>query len=246
MSVETLLGTGGTGTPDPGEGGAATPPAGGAPATPPTGGEGGATPPANPFLDTLPEALRSEAAFKDMQDVGALAQAHHELLGKQPVVPDTAEGYTTPAMPDGLTPNKAELSAFKAVAKEQGLTQAQFDAVVAADNARAERFAVARKAYLEKGTEELKKDWGADYESNKALAHKTLTSFAGEGADKSPALVDFLSTPFGIKFLHNIGKQMSPAAFQAATGMSGAPSAGGQRAADGSPRFSYPSMNKGA
>lgn len=137
------------------------------------------------WLDALPEDLRGHEALKAMDSPEALVKAHLDLLGKQPQVP---EDYTL-ALPEGIKADEGLMRAFKATAKQAGLTQDQAQAVA---NVHAEFIKVQNEQWAREMTaaeDSLRKTWGADFDTNLARAQRGLAVAAG---DEAPVLATIL------------------------------------------------------
>jgi hypothetical protein len=181
---------------------------------------------------SLPEELRADPSIKDFKDIGGLtksfieaqklvggsvrlpkADASDEEWGKfytRLGRPDAADKYELkrPAVPEGVPYDEGLEKNFKAWAHEAGLhpRQAQrlLDRFTAAQ---AENLTTYRKG-METGIAELKKEWGANFDKNAALAVKAVNELGG---DEIKGLLD--STGLGnhpalVKFFANLGAQL--------------------------------------
>ncbi len=172
------------------------------------------------FAERLPEAHRENEAFKGMENLGGLAEAHvntvkelTDLKSAQPVVP---ESYTAPKIPEGSNVDDQAITEFTALAKELNITQDAFDRIIAFDLARAERY----NGDFERSLEEsklaaenaLKERWGTGYETNKEQAsagfRKVLGSFEdGDEIEKSLAKTGFLDNAEFMRLFRRIGEK---------------------------------------
>ena len=169
---------------------------------------GGAAPPAAPaFAETLPEAIRGEAAFKDIKDLGTLASSYlsaqkiagdpnayvklptgsedaaawdavYNKLGR----PEAADKYTL-KMPDGAAIDDTLKGGFQSAAHKAGVTQAQaqalFDWYNGAAASAATQSSQQTQARVEAGIQSLRTDWGAAFDANLALANQAIDHYGG-------------------------------------------------------------------
>ena len=83
------------------------------------------------FRDSIPEEIRENEVFKDMADVGSLAQAYLDANGKlveagnnAPQIPESPDGYSI-ELPDGHGYSDEEIKQFNEYAHGAGLTNDQ-------------------------------------------------------------------------------------------------------------------------
>jgi hypothetical protein len=147
--------------------------------------------------------------------------AFHTALGR----PETAEAYEIAApadLPEGF-PYAPELEAgFKQWAFEEGLSATQaknlFSKYLTANvenfKAAGEAQAAAFKRDQETITAALKKDWGADYDANFAMAQTAMQEFFPPGSKALAALDKVMGDDADlIRMAYTIGKRMGEAGF---------------------------------
>lgn len=171
------------------------------------------TPPTPPtFHETLPEDLREHESLKEIQDSGQLAQKYLEASTKVPVVPGDADGYAY-QFPEGFETNEMDVTGFRQVAFEAGLTQDQYAKAIGFQVEREQRIAEEVRADIEKNhtesIEALKKEWGDNYEPNVELAKRVYQRFTDEASKQFIEQSRFGDNPAVIKLFHNIGKVLS-------------------------------------
>jgi hypothetical protein len=159
------------------------------------------------FLESLPEGLRANPAFKDVTDAASLAQRYADLTAKTAPPPSEKDYAYKPQNGEKVDP--AMMGAFKKAAFEAGMNNAQFNQLVGWWNQTMAGEAKARQQSSEAGLAKLQQDWGAKYQDNVKTAQKAITSFA------SPEFGAFLdktglgSHPEMIKMFAAIGERIS-------------------------------------
>lgn len=217
----------------------AEPPPGTPPAEPPPGTPGIMTPPETPpkveGADWLPEDMRGNEGLKKFHAGGvkALADSYLNLekafQGKIPDDkstdeergafwnqlgrPETAEGYTIKKpdnLPEGVEWSEDNVKAAAAVAHKAGLTQAQFEDLVAFDtqrtlNALADGEAGV-KADIAATVAGLKKMWGASYDEKVQGASLATKTFAGDELWGKMEAAGLTSNPLVIELMAEVSK----------------------------------------
>jgi hypothetical protein len=181
----------------------------------------------NGFLETLPEELRNEELFQDIEDVGQLAQKTYELGGRvwnltagQPVRPDTVDEYEVVA-PAGMPQEEALIKGFKETAFKIGMTQEQVSAVTSLWNSwvrdRMEQQSRALHASADKAAQAtetgLRDLWKSDYGQNMDKVLQVLRAFGSEEFKAELNQSGRSNSIFFTQFLHRIHSAMSEDAF---------------------------------
>lgn len=151
--------------------------------------------------------------------------AYHANVRKALGVPETPEGYALPESVAALTDDgKAALGRVVAKMHAAGAAPAAVSAAVeeylsysAEQTAQAE---AASAQALAKADESLKREWGQDYEANKALAVRAFTALGGDNLAHVMNTAMFEGVPLGnhpamIKAFAEIGRRTSEDGFQA-------------------------------
>ena len=204
------------------------------------------------FTDQLPEDLRENESFKEVTNVGDLAERHvntvkelTELKSAQTV----PEQYEVPEIPEGIPKDDQGIKDFSALAKDLGLSQDTFNKIIEFDLARAERYSKGLDEFnqkaLEDGEKALKDKWGPAYETNKEQAsmglRKVLGAFKdGEEIEKELKESGFLNLPSVVRVFRKIGVATSEGVFiqkDTSPDTDDIP-----RGKDGRPILTYPSM----
>lgn len=203
------------------------------------------------FTDQLPEDLKESETFKEVANVGDLAQRHVQISGEladlksaQPTIPET---YEVPDIPEEIKDDKA-IEGFNGLAKELKLTQEQFNKIIEFDLDRADRYTAeskeAHEAMIAANDKILKERWGTKYDENKEAAssglRKVLGAFKdGEDIEKELTESGFLDIPSVVRVFRKIGIATSEDVF---TKADTPPGEDIPRGADGQPLLDYPSM----
>jgi hypothetical protein len=223
MTTETTPGS--TSTP-PASGTAASAPATtGTPATPTAGAGTG-------FLDTVAEATaggaKSEATAAPAKD-GVPAEAKVEATGDKPTGEAPAKDFEI-KLPEGFQADEATLSAFKDIAKENGLKpeaaqkiidlQAKFEtARIAQVNTQWE----AQKATWVKAVETDKEIGGANLEQSKVFAKKAVDAAGGEELRVALRELGITDHPVLVKAFVKLGKAFAEDTIAGTAGASPTP-----------------------
>lgn len=210
------------------------------------------TPPT--FADSIPEGLRENEHFNEMQSVGELAERHvstvnelTELKSAQSV----PEQYEI-SIPDGVPKDEQGVTEFSALAKDLKLSQNQVSKIIEFDLARAKRYQEefekesekSWKKHIKDGEEALKNKWGINYEENMALSSSGLARVLGtfeDGEEMEERLkkTGFLNLPDVVLLFNKIGAVTSEDVFKRGTP---SPTDTVPLGPDGRPRLRYPSM----
>ncbi len=209
------------------EAAADTPPAGGAAAaTPPD--SAAATPPADSQVtapswhESIQDAgLKAFIEGKGFKDAGEAVKALQDLEG-QTAKPESADAYKLP-VPEGQD------AAFATEAAkwmhEAGIPVAQAQALATKWNqyqaAQQEQADTARQQQGERDVQDLKKEWGGQYDANTELAKRAVRTF---GADEQA--LEKISKALGdgetLRLFHRIGKHLGEGTLIPAGGDRGA------------------------
>lgn len=204
-----------------------------------TGGAAGGT--LSPFHESLPEDLRAHESLKGIADAPSLAKAFVDLKTSLPQVP---EAYQFDFGDKADKVDKTAHESFTAAAKELGLTQAQYEAIVKFDMERAGRYETEFNAAVEAARKDaetkLRDTWKAEYDRNRDVASRglrTVIKALGDNALESRlAAKGFMDDPDVMLMFHKIGAATSEDTFipntRQTTGM--------PRTSDGMPLFDYP------
>ena len=181
---------------------------------------------------SLPEDIRGDASIKDFKDIGSLTKSFIEaqkLVGGSARVPkadapdeewakfyqrvgrpESAEKYELkmPQMPEGQKVDEKLVTNFKTWAHEAGLHPRQAQRLLDRYTAAQAQMVTEYNESMTNGVAELKKEWGANFDKNTALAVKAVNEL---GDDDLKALLD--STGLGnhpvlIKFFAGLGEQI--------------------------------------
>ncbi len=173
------------------------------------------------FQDSLPQEIRDSEIIKGYGDAGALAQAFIDLQGKVGQVPESADAYEMPEIPEGVPVDDTAIAGFKALAHELGLSQAQVSKIIEFDIKRAQGYADADKkdaeasaAEIKKNREaamaELEKKWGPNAKAAKMeLINKVKQRFIDEDTLKLWDESGLSDDPVFLNFLSEIGAILS-------------------------------------
>lgn len=125
------------------------------------------------FLDSLPEDLRGNEAFKGFDDAGGIAKAYLEAMGKIPSVPETVDAYAF----DGKAIDGGILDTLRAAAHQAGMTVEQFSAIAGSFDQQTQAFLQGETERREKMVNELKAEWGNNYDANVAQSKRAMMVF---------------------------------------------------------------------
>jgi hypothetical protein len=193
-------------------------------------GDAGGTPPPNDFVKGLPQEFQADPVFKNVDSLPTLLKNYkhaQSMIGAKRVgVPDANwddakynEMYDTLGRPktpadykvpefqfeEGLTLDPKKMETAKAALYSAGLTQRQVDQVLKfhfQDTNETYKGAKAgQQAAKEAVTQQLKQEWGSNYDANVNLAKSVIGKFGDDtirqaieaGAGNDPALIKLLS-----------------------------------------------------
>jgi len=181
----------------------------------------------------VPQDLREHKSVTKFKDPGELAKSYvnlEKMLGtrtevpaddapkeawdawyKKIGVPDTADGYDPPAVPEGIVLDDRILKSTRDKFRELGLPKAQakklMDWYIVQEIERTNTILQERAEQKEQGMEALNKRWGAASTRQIALCHRVVAELGGEavkkvldetGAGNEPAIVEFLAKVGGM------------------------------------------------
>lgn len=154
------------------------------------------------WVDNINEDLRSHVEGFD--DPNKLVSEYASLKERVPVVPEEADKYEV-HMPEGVAvteKGKTQFDTFvgqlRTFAKEQNLTQGQFDAILNAEIQRANAYDKGLAAQFEKNQKALKEEWKDSYDTNlkkaesiynKVFDEKDRKYFESKGLHNDPGFV---------------------------------------------------------
>jgi len=170
------------------------------------------TPPS--FRDSLPEDIRSNEAFKDVNDPATLAKTYLDARGKIPVIPGSPDEYEV-KVPESMTlsdHDKATFGEFKKFAHSIGLTKDQ--AAKLADwnfklnDQTLQESIKSRETETKAAEDALKKEWGDKYEANIGLAERAVSAFGGDELIKTLEGLKLTRNPVVIKLFHTIATKI--------------------------------------
>lgn len=194
------------------------------------------------FKELLPEQYREHEYFKGMENIGQLADGYADVRKGIPVVP---EDYAA-TFPDGFDLDEETFSGFKQIAKENGLTQKQFESVVNFEVLRSEKMKTAMKEDVRQHREEsemaLKREWGTNYDQKMETAKKVFNRFADDKIKQMVEDTRFGDNPEVIRFMAKIGEVLSEDVL--VDNKQTPPSGEMDRDIAGRPMLSFPSMEK--
>jgi len=198
------------------------------------------------FLDSVTnEDLKGNESLTDFKSADDIAQAYVDLKGSLPQVPDSVDSYEFET-PEGVEPvmDEAGMNAFKDLALENKLTPDQYKAVVGFRAAEAQAQMKAINEARDNAVNEMKKEWGDDYDANLDKAQKVLSRFEAEGllnVESPDEAMKFLgNSPLLAKFLVKVADSIS----EDNTGDTGGSNQGDPRQRDdaGQPVFKFKDM----
>lgn len=170
------------------------------------------------FNEQIPEDIREH--FKDYGDAGALATAFHNMKSQQPQIPETPEGYELPEIPQDLPIDKEAVTGFRSLAHELKLAPDAVKKIVEFDVARGQKIAEQYEQQREQARQELKTEWGAEYDGNLEIASRGLKTIlaqvagGSEQAEEKLKAGGYLDDPAIIRVFHIVGKAVSEDSFK--------------------------------
>jgi DNA-binding XRE family transcriptional regulator len=140
-------------------------------------------------------------------DVQALAKSYADVQTKIPVVPAKADDYKA-ELPKDFPMDEVDVKLQKELAKNLGLTQAQYEGIVKHDLSRFTRVADEMAKTVEAAKATLTKEWGGPqkFDANLAMARKAADVFFGKDVFKDH---DLGNDPALIKGLYMIATKLS-------------------------------------
>jgi len=160
------------------------------------------TPPEpKPFMETLEEGLRDSEHLKGFENANDLAKSLVEVKSAQPVVPETAEGYTFKTQ-EGQEVDAERMMTWKTNLHGLGLSQTQFEGIVNAALAEESKTKQAMDETHEtnrtSAENALQTKWGDKYEENVDSARKFYNSMSSALPEEGKAFKEFMeNTKFG-------------------------------------------------
>jgi hypothetical protein len=181
----------------------------------------------------VPAELRENKSITKFKEPGELAKSYvnlEKMLGsrtevpaddapkeqwdawfKKIGVPETADGYDPPAVPEGMTLDQGILKATREKFRELGVPKAQakklMDWYITQEIERTNSILRERAVQHEQGMESLNKKWGAAAPRQIALCQRVVAELGGEsvkkildetGVGNEPAIVEFLARVGGM------------------------------------------------
>ena len=173
-------------------------------------------------------------------DVNGMAKSYAETVAKIPVVPASADDYKA-ELPKDFPMDEVDVKLQKELAKNLGLTQAQYEGIVKHDLSRFTRVADEMAKTVEAAKATLTKEWGGPqkFDANLAMARKAADVFFGKDAFKDH---DLGNDPALIKGLYMIATKLSEDTLKSGMG-SGA--ANRPIGIDGKPMIDYSKTTPG-
>ena len=160
------------------------------------------TPPdPKPFMETLEEGLRDSEHLKGFENANDLAKSLVEVKSAQPVVPETADGYTFKTQ-EGQEIDAERMMSWKTNLHGLGLSQTQFEGIVNAGLAEESKAKAAmdemHAANRTSAENALQTKWGDKYQENVDSAIKFLGSMTEGLPENGKAFKEFLgNSKFG-------------------------------------------------
>lgn len=125
--------------------------------------------------------------------------------------PDSVDGYSFEGIQIPEFYSGDEITAFKAKAHELGISSTQAKQLlewnVKMNTTSMDNLKNQQNNMIEASTAQLKEDWGAEYDSNKALASRAFKTFGGE--QSADFLNKYGNDPIVIRTFARIGKAIS-------------------------------------
>lgn len=169
-----------------------------------------------PFIETLPDSLKTNDHLKGMESPEQLAQDFVNLKTVAPIIPESPDGYEL-VFDESVQIDQDVLTNFKGMAHGLKLTneqtqnlanfynKVQFDA--------AAKFIDNRNNELTTTESALKQEWGANFESEMAIVEKTKQQFMSPELRESLEATGFGNNVNLVKFMHKVGKAISEDSF---------------------------------
>jgi hypothetical protein len=168
-------------------------------------------------------------------NLGGLAKSYLESQSALPAVPETAEAYQF-EFPQDFPVDEADSKLQKEMAKEAGMTQKQYEAMVKFDLARLGKFSEEAAKAFQQAEKTLKAEWKGDFQTNVTMAKKAADAIFGkEFAERA----DVGNDPQILKGLFLIAKKMGEDIFRKGDSSDETKRPQGP---DGRPRLKFKSM----
>lgn len=220
------------------------------PAAPPAGGDQ-----PSEFLTSLGEQYASNEHFKGIEDAAGLAGKYAETMTKFgemqqtidgiPKAPESADGYTIPDAPQGVSVDETALGKFRDAAHKAGFTDEQFQAGVSAHFQMVAEMVQQVDQEHQTMMADLKKEMGSKFDDNLALVNQVVEKFElgealiSQNAGEEATLLR--TNPKVFKALLRIGEAIDVDKLPG----SATPGSGDrQKTDDGRPMLNYTSMKK--
>lgn len=222
-----------------------------------------------PWMAQLPDDLKKHEGLTKFATIGDLGKSYIDIAGKvegtvripgenatdeekssfysalgRPEAPDKYE-FTRPTLPDGVQYDEKQEGAFRTMAHEIGLSQAQAEKLYGFYNnqiieSHSEYVRVVNEAKQE-AEAALKKEWGEKYAGNLEIAKRAVREFGGEEITKFLETSRLGDNPLIVKLFNQIGQAMMEDQFKSGNLKDGKERETG---IDGGPMLDFPSMDK--
>lgn len=194
---------------------------------------GGQQPPQKSWIDELPEDIRGEPSLKVIKDVPTLAKSYvsaQRMVGAEKIAVPNPK-YATPEEWQGVfkklglpeSPDKYELKApeganpefvgkFKQLAHKAGILPKQAAELLewyqGETKASVEAVETQRKADVEKASEALKREWGANFDKELAVTESALNEWGDDELKGLLKETGLNNHPAVIRLLNKFGKTL--------------------------------------
>lgn len=142
--------------------------------------------------------------------------------------PETAEGYTLPAMAEGQEIDKDIFAGWATIAHESGMSDAQFTALakkyIELDTQQRETELTEFNRYREESDRKLHEDYGADYDKNIELSKRAYTEYANDDLKElleTDKFIGLRNEPSFIDMMFQIGNKNMDDTFVKGEGLPG-------------------------
>ena len=157
----------------------------------------------------LQKMMGSKVDVPDVNTPPEKAQAFWSRLG----VPDTPEGYTPPAIPEGYTLDENLMGGFRKLAHEVKISKEGADKLmswyVAEELKKATGYQAEYAAEKEEGMKALRGEWGAAADQNIGLCQRVVAEFGGADVQAVLNETGVGNDPRMVKFLAKLGRVMA-------------------------------------
>lgn len=196
-----------------------------------------ANPPAAEFA--LPESVKDNELFKDVKGPEDLANLAVDLHGQVPQVPGSPDSYKFDDLPEDLPFDEADHAAFRKAAHDLGITQQQFEGLMKFDIGRMGAFAKQLEGKVAENMEALRKETGKTAEQIETEAKEVAKAL---GMEELAGRLDLKADPTFVKAMLKIRSVISEDHLK--MGVLSSQNQEYQKADDGMPVLSYPSMQR--